>query len=526
MRAGRRLRCGRLLGTHARTWDRPCALCGGGDAGAARGIGCLPTRRSLGEGVAITEASARMHDPWAGRRVAVVGLQRSNAAVARYLARGAALVEAYDAKPAAQLGGYAAALPDTARLWAGADYLQRLAERLEGLAAIFVTPGMRKDLPVLVSAAAAGIPLWTEAAYVLAHAPRPIIGITGSAGKTTTTTLVGEAVRRWRPRSLVGGNIGLPLIDRLEDLAPDAWLVMELSSFQLELCRTSPRLAALLNIRPNHLDVHGSYEAYVAAKRRVYRFQGPGDTCLFGLDDPAAAALAAEAPAGALGFRGTGPVTAGAGVVDGQVWWFPPAGGGGAPCPVLPLAAIRVPGQHNVENVAAAVALSAAAGVPLAGIAAAVADFRGVPHRLEPLRAWRGVEWINDSIATAPDRVAAALDSFAGRPITLLAGGYDKGIPLEALGRLIAERVRHVILFGATAERLRVAIAAGAAEVGRGPDAVQRVTDLGAAVAAAAETARPGEVVLLSPACASYDQFRDFEERGARFRDLVAALPE
>ena len=459
-----------------------------------------------------------------------MGLQRSNAAVARFLRRGGARVEAYDRQPAGELAPFTAELGPDEPLFAGPAYLQRLQERLDGLAAVFVTPGMRKDLPVLVQAAAAGIPLWTEAAYVLEAAPGPVIGITGSAGKTTTTTLVGEVVRRWRPGSLVGGNIGLPLLDRLAGLPAGAWVVLELSSFQLELSARSPALAAVLNLRPNHLDLHGSLEAYAAAKRRLYRFQRPGDWTVFGLDDPGSAALVAEAPAGALGFSAAGPVAAGAGVEGGQLRWYPPPPGapGRGPVPrrwggaILALAGIRVPGRHNVENVAAAAALCLAAGAPARLVAAAVAAFRGVAHRQELVRQWRGARFINDSIATTPDRCAAALETFAGAPLVLLAGGYDKGLQFDALGERIAACAERVILFGATAGRIAAAVAAGAAP-GAGP-AVECVHDLAAAVAAAAAGVRPGQVVLLSPACASYDQFRDFEERGRRFAELVAAL--
>jgi UDP-N-acetylmuramoylalanine--D-glutamate ligase len=465
----------------------------------------------------LREAAARFR----ARRVAVLGLQRSNAAVVRYLLRLGAAVEAFDLRPRQELLPYAAELPAEAPLFTGPEYLHRLAERLDGLAAIFVTPGVRKDLPVLRQAEDAGVPLWTEAAFVLEHAPCPVIGITGSAGKTTTTTLVGGAVCRWRPSSLVGGNIGLPLIDRLEGVPPDARLVLELSSFQLELCRVSPTVAALLNVRPNHLDVHGTMEAYVAAKRRIYRFQTQEDVAVFGVDDPGAAGLLSEAPGRVLGFRASGMVPAGAGVADGWVWWA--AGDGLPPRPVLPVAAVRLPGQHNLQNVAAAVAIAGAAGAPLEVVADVVAGFRGVEHRLEPVRDRRGVLWVNDSIATAPDRVAAALDSFAGAPLTLLAGGYDKGLPFDELAQRIAARVRRLILFGAASERLARAVAAAA---GPGSPEVVRVPDLAAAVAAAAAAAAAGEVVLLSPACASFDQFRDFEERGQRFKALVAALPE
>lgn len=470
---------------------------------------------------------------FADRRVAVLGLQRSNAAVVRYLQRVGAIVEAYDQKTAEQLGSYAADLPAGASLFPGPTYLQDLSERLGGLAAIFVTPGMPKDLPVLRAAAAAGIPLWTEAAYVLEVANRPIIGITGSAGKTTTTTLVGEAVRRWRPGSLVGGNIGLPLLDRLGGLPADAWLVMELSSFQLEGARRAPRIAGLLNIRPNHLDLHGTYAAYVEAKQRIYRFQGPGDWAVFGNDDAEARRLSAEAPAGRLAFSGIGPVVAGTGVEAGEVRWYPPRHlgrrKGDGPFPravaVLPVSDIAVPGAHNIQNVAAATALALTAGVPPRIVSEVVAAFRGVEHRLQEVRRWRGVRWINDSIATSPDRCEAALDTFYGERVVLLAGGYDKHIPFDGVGLRIAQVAERVLLYGATAETIGDAVARGSLVAGRAPR-VDRVPDLSAAVAVAAADAQAGQVVLLSPACASYDQFKDFEERGHRFCELVAALPE
>lgn len=470
-------------------------------------------------------------EPMARRRVAVVGLQRSNAAVVRYLLARRARVEVYDQKPAEALAPYAGALPAGTPLYAGPDYLEALDRRLDGLAAIFVTPGMRKDLPPLARARTLGVPLWTEAAYALAVAPRPVIGITGSAGKTTTTTMVGEVMRRWRPGSLVGGNIGLPLLDRLQGLAPDAWIVMELSSFQLELAQRPPTIAALLNLRPNHLDVHGSLAAYVEAKRHIYLGQGAGDWCVLGIDDPVVAKMASEVPAGRLSYSGDHPVAVGAGVDGASVVWQPPASSDRGPArpwphagPVLPLTTVRLPGGHNRQNVAAAAALCLVAGAPPACVAEVVAGFAGVPHRLERVRDWRGSRWINDSIATTPDRALAALDSLAGERIVLLAGGYDKGLPFTEFGQVAARSVERVLLFGATAPAIARAIAAGSAS--DWPTPVEIVPDLAAAVAIAAADARPGQVVLLSPACASYDQFRDFEERGECFRALVAALPE
>ena len=461
------------------------------------------------------------HGKFVGARVAVVGLQRSNAAVVRYLMAEGARAEVYDRQPAAELGPALAEIPPDAPRHCGPTYLDDLAARLPGLAAIFVTPGMRKDLPVFQMARAAGIPLWTEAAYCLRLAPCPTIGITGSAGKTTTTTLVGEAVRRHRPGSLVGGNIGRPLLDRIGALAPDDWMVLELSSFQLELAQDSPRLAAVLNVRPNHLDLHGSYQAYVEAKRQIYRHQRPGDLALFNADDPESAHLAAEAPAGRLWFSARGPVPAGVGLEGGCFRWWPPDGG--APENLLRAEDVRLPGGHNLENVAAALALGRAATIPGTVLAEVIADFRGVPHRLETVARWGGALWINDSIATSPDRTLAALNTFPTGEIVLLAGGYDKGLAFDALGRAVAHRCTRVLLFGTTAPKLAQAIADGAAALGRGPQ-VQQVANLDEAVAQAACALRPGQIVLLSPACASYDQFRDFEQRGARFREVVEGL--
>jgi UDP-N-acetylmuramoylalanine--D-glutamate ligase len=440
------------------------------------------------------------------RRVAVVGLGMSNRAVVRFLLACGAHVVAFDR---ADVGGYADELRAAGvPLHAGPDYLDALEPTAYDR--IVLTPGMRKDLPPLRRAAEAGVPLDTEAGLVLAMAPAPVVGITGSAGKTTTTTLVGLMAARHRPGSVVGGNIGRPLVESVAGVDPGAWIVLELSSFQLELARVSPQVAAVLNLRPNHLDVHGSFAAYAAAKRNVFAHQGPEDVAVFPLDDPGAAAMAAEAPGRVLRFSALRRADA---CLDGG--WVVRAGER-----VLPVRDIRLPGAHNVQNVLAATALSLAMGIPARVLASVVSDFRGVEHRLELVAERGGAAWINDSIATAPDRTEAALRTFT-RPVLLLAGGYDKGLSFDQLAPLICARVRVLILFGKTAD----AIAAAVEAAGGGPEVV-RVADLAAAVHEADARARAGDVVLLSPACASYDQFRNFEERGRRFKDLVAALPE
>ena len=458
-----------------------------------------------------------------GRRVAVVGLGVSNRAVIRFLLGAGAEVAAFDQ---GSLGAYADELrAGGVPVAAGPGYLDALdPARFDR---IVLTPGMRKDLPVLRRAAAMGVPLDTEANLVLEMATAPVVGITGSAGKTTTTTLVGLVAERVWPGSLVGGNIGRPLVEVVAEADPGSWIVMELSSFQLELARVSPAVAAVLNLRPNHVDVHGSMAAYRAAKRNVYAHQGPGDWAVFPLDDAGAAGMAAEAPGRVLRFSAR--EAADACVVDGWV-----VRGGER---VLRVDEVRVPGAHNLQNVLAATALSLAMGAPADRVAEVVRGFRGVEHRLELVAERDGVRWVNDSIATAPDRTEAALRTFTGQ-VVLLAGGYDKGLAFDELAPLIRARVRVLIVFGATADRIVAAVeaaggggaagAAGAAGAGGGagggpgPEIV-RVRDLEAAVARADAAARAGDVVLLSPACASYDQFRNFEERGRRFKELALA---
>lgn len=451
-----------------------------------------------------------------GERYAVVGLGTSNQAVIRYLLRQGARVTAYDQKESIPL-------PHDVVSITGHGYLDRLAEELDGLSGIFVTPGMRKDLPVLAEARSRGIPLLGEAAVVLQASPLPVVGITGSSGKTTTTTMVGQVMERAFPGSVVGGNIGFPLIDRLEELGrrDGAWMVLELSSFQLELADRSPRVAALLNLHPNHLDVHGTFANYRDAKRRIYRFQGPEDAAIFNVDDPVSAELWQQAPGRRFFFSGLHPVARGAGVEDGWVVWY----GERRSERVLPLTDIRLPGPHNVANVAAAVTIASAAGAHSDVVAEVVRSFTGVPHRLEWVRTRRGQTWINDSIATAPDRTLAALAAYRGRSIVLLAGGSDKHLPLDELGRGIARDVDHLIVYGEMAEAIEAAVRAAGEAISQTPT-IDHVADLAHAVACAAEHPVPGQVVLLSPACASYDQFANFEERGTRFRDLVWALPE
>ncbi len=302
-------------------------------------------------------------------------------------------------------------------------------------------------------------------------------------------------------------------------MTPADLVVLELSSFQLQMLAKSPHVGVLLNIRPNHLDVHASLEEYVEAKKNVIRFQVPGDVAVLNADDPSAAACAGLGGGRAAFFSRRREVAEGAFLRDHRVvvrWEGREEAAG-------PVDEIPLPGAHNVENVLAAVTIAAACGVPAARAWPVVRRFTGVEHRLEAVRELNGVRYINDSIATAPDRTAAALDSFDA-PIVLIAGGYDKKIPYDELGLKIAERVRVLILLGQTAPKIREAVERAAAGAGPGGPDVLPARDLGEAVHLAASLAMPGEVVLLSPASASYDMFTDYRERGRRFKELVQAL--
>jgi len=375
--------------------------------------------------------------------------------------------------------------------------------------------GVSADLPLARQARARGIPLSNDSQIFLEAVPAGVlvIGITGSAGKTTTTTLVGRMCQA----KFIGGNIGRPLIGDLAQMHSGDIVVMELSSFQLEIMTLSPRVAAVLNVTPNHLDRHGTMDAYAEAKSRILRYQGPDAVAVLGRDDPGAMALAPLARGRVHYFSAQGPVDYGA-YLDGERLMLAQ---GGQVAEVAALADIDLRGRHNVLNVLAACAISAAVGATPEAMRAGLAGFRGVEHRLELVRDLGGVRWYNDSIATAPERVIAALRSF-DEPIVLLLGGRDKNLPWDELARLVAERerVKATVLFGEAGPLIEKALVAA----GVPPARRARFDRLAQALPAAASLAQPGDVVLLSPGGTGYDEFKDFAERGEKFREWVHAL--
>jgi UDP-N-acetylmuramoylalanine--D-glutamate ligase len=411
-------------------------------------------------------------EPWLPQQVLVVGLARSGLAAAGALARRGVHVVAADRSPDLEVGRLGD-LGVELRLGTEEEAL------LEGTEVVVKSPGVPAESPLVTGARSRGIPVWSEVelGYRLLPAGARLIGVTGTNGKTTTTELL-EAILRAGGRSVeVAGNVGRALTDAAEAAAEGSWIVCELSSFQLEDVHTlACDVAVLLNLEPDHLDRHGSFDAYRAAKLRIFeRARAKVVPHAFGIDG--------------IEFSADDPL------------------------PAEPL----IPGRHNRENAAAATAAARAAGVPDDAIAQALATFPGVPHRLELVRELHDVRWINDSKATntaAARRGIAAYDA----PLRVILGGSLKGEDFGPFARELPANVRSIYLVGAAADELAAALhGAGRAYV--------RAGDLPTAVARAAADAEPGDVVLLSPACASYDQFANFEERGDTFRRLVGELP-
>lgn len=451
---------------------------------------------------------------WNGVRVLMIGAARQGTALARYLARRGAQVVLNDARSAEDLSEIRATLADLPVEWALGGHPLSL---LEGTDLICPSGGVPLELPLIAEAQKRGIPLSNDSQIFLETAPCKVIGITGSAGKTTTTTLVGRMAQA-AGKAWVGGNIGNPLIADFDKISADDLVVMELSSFQLEVMTCSPQVAALLNITPNHLDRHGTMEAYTAAKARILDFQVAQDVAILGRDDPGAWGLADSVRGGLVSFGVSQPS-------EGQVGCFLSGEqialwDGTSLQPLIPAEIIRLRGRHNLYNVLAACAIASAAGLSVEAMRAGVEGFGGVPHRLELVRTWGGAAWYNDSIATAPERAIAAICAF-DEPLVLLLGGRDKKLPWDELATLIHQRVDHVILFGEAADLIERAIRSQASER---PYTLARCEDLRQAVQAVAEVVEPGDVVLLSPGGTSFDAFRDFAERGEQYRLWVNEL--
>lgn len=450
---------------------------------------------------------------FAGKNVTVVGLGIEGVDFVRFLIRRGANVTISDSRPPDKL---ADRLHDVDGLGVSLSLGKNDSAAVSQADAVFISQSVPLDLPAIQQAREAGIPLHSMVGLFLQLAPGPVIGITGSSGKTTTTALVAEMLRADGRPAFVGGNIGVGLLDNLPDLRTYTWSVLEVSHTQLQLVDRSPHIAAVLNITPNHLD-RFSWDDYKTLKSNLIRHQTEDDIAVLSHDDPEARALQ-KAVRGRLLWFSMDAKARGEGVfVRNDV---ATAHIDGFDEPLFSLSSVALRGRHNQENAVAAAAIAIAAGVSPDAIACAVAAFRGVEHRLEYVGEVGGATYYNDSIATTPERTLAGLRSFE-EPVVLLLGGRDKQLPLEEMAREALRRCRGIVLFGESAGILSDALAA---LPNKRNIPVQRVDSLADAVAVAHLATQPGDVVLLSPACTSYDAYDNFEKRGEQFRKLVTQL--
>jgi UDP-N-acetylmuramoylalanine--D-glutamate ligase len=443
-----------------------------------------------------------------GKRVLVVGLGKSGVASALFLEKHGARVTVSDARTEEQLPQDIPQLLDHGISVETGQHGERTFRDQD---LIVISPGVPFDVPQLVQARALGIPVIGEVELAARYLKGRIVAITGSNGKTTTTALAGEIISAGGGKALVGGNIGTPAISLVESSANDMWLVLEISSFQLETIESfHPKIAVVLNVTPDHLDRHYTFENYAAAKARIFENQTADDFAVLNADNAPCVAMAAKAKAPVYWFSRLKPVERGALTRGDRIVWRD----GEDEREVMPVSEILLKGSHNVENVLAGVCVGMLAGIDPAKIRQAAAKFKAVEHRLEYVATIRGVEYYNDSKATNVDATIKALESFPAR-IHLILGGKDKGSDYSVLTTLLKERVKRVYTVGAAAAKIESQV--------RGVEVVS-IGTLDVAVKRASESATPGDVVLLAPACASFDQFESYEHRGRAFKEQVRQL--
>ncbi len=446
-----------------------------------------------------------------GKRVLVVGFARSGKAVARCFSQRGAVVTVSDSRPP---WAFEAEIRELMAHKIGLELGQHRESTFLRQDLIVVSPGVYPEPPPLLAARQHGIPVIPEIEAASWFLESRLVGITGTNGKTTTTALLGAMLEASGLESFVGGNIGVPLIAAAGRVSPSAVVAAELSSFQLEGIQDfRPDVAVLLNLKPNHLDRHPSFEAYVKAKAQIFRNQTGDDLAILNADDPAVMSLAPEIRSRKILFSRKLNLPDGVFALDGTVRYRV----GNLERVLLETRDVPLRGGFNIENVLAAAAAACAVGADFDALRRAVREFKAVEHRLEFVREIRGVEYFNDSKATSVDAAVNALSAF-DRGVHLILGGKDKGASYAPLRRQVEGRARYVYLIGAAADRIAKHLT-GAAEL-------VRAGDLQSALREAFRLAEPGDVVLLSPACASFDQFQDYEHRGRAFKDLVEDLAQ
>ena len=450
-----------------------------------------------------------------GKRIAIIGIGVSNAPLLKLLAAEGLRVAACDKRTREQMGQQAEDLERLGcELHLGPDYLKDLEADV-----IFRTPGLRPDVPEISACVQKGAVLTSEMEVFFQICPCPIIAVTGSDGKTTTTTIIAELLKKAGKRVWVGGNIGHPLLCEADGMLSTDFAVLELSSFQLMTMTQSPHIAVVTNLAPNHLDVHRDMAEYVAAKENIFTHQSREDIAIFNADNAITAEQSTRAPGRARLFSRQGEVADGVFLRDEDIV----CRSGGHERIVMTTRDIKLPGVHNVENYMAAIAAMDGL-VPDQVIRIFAREFGGVEHRIELVRTYKGVRYYNDSIASSPSRAIAGLRSFSEKVI-MIAGGYDKHIPFDVLGPEIVAHVKLLVLCGATADKIRAAVENASGYRPGHPEIID-AAPLAAAVQAARDWAQPGDVVTLSPACASFDQFKNFAERGDFFKAIVNGWEE
>ena len=439
------------------------------------------------------------------KKIDVIGIGISNVPLIKFLAINGAKVMACDKRTKEQLGDVYAELSDIGVSFSlGDNYLDNLQGEL-----IFKTPGMRFDTPELLSAKERGAEITSEMELFTEFCPAKMIAVTGSDGKTTTTTLINKLLEKEGYKTWLGGNIGNPLFCSLEEISENDLVVLELSSFQLHTMKKSPQIAVMTNISPNHLDMHKSYQEYIDAKKNIMLYQSADDVLVVNMENEVTYEIGNEASAKVCGFGFNSSFDV---YSDGEYIYKKGQ-------KILKVSDIKIPGRHNVENYMAAIA---AVGdmVSADAIEFVAKDFGGVEHRIELVRTLNGIRFYNSSIDSSPNRTMNTLNVFPEKVI-MISGGKDKGIPYDEIGPVIVEHVKTLILIGATAGKIKDALLAS-----EGHESVEVIEcdEYRDAVNIAYEKATEGDVVLLSPASTSFDRFKNFEERGRLFKDLVNNL--
>lgn len=443
----------------------------------------------------------------ANKKILIVGLAKTGRAAARYLLGRGACVTISDLKREEELA------ESPAELRARGAVIETGGHQLEsflGADLIIPSPGV-PDIPELRAARAKGVPILSEIEIAFRFLKGTIVAITGSNGKTTTTTLSHRILKEAGFKSRLAGNIDTPLIAFVETSRPSDIFVTEVSSFQLQYTESfRPRIAAFLNLSLNHLDWHASFEEYYEAKKKLFAFQTAEDTAILNREDARSWALAKDLPSRILGFSRRRRLRTGCFLEDGWIVLRD-----GTERRLIKAARLPLPGAHNVENVMAAALIGHALGAPVEAMRTAIRSFHGLEHRLEPVLTLRRVRFVNDSKATTVDATLKALQSYPG-PIVLLIGGKDKGGDFTLLRREIRAHVRTLVLIGDSKDKIRKGIG--------GTAPIVEASTMKEAVARGFAAARPGDVVLLAPACASFDWFKNYEERGRVFKGELRAL--